>query len=105
MKRHSVITYIFLLLIIGALSLGVVVGSVIYKYKTLSDGILGLSTLVLLYLFFVPPKGLDNSTNGFKVEIPRDVKYIPLSFFVTLIGTCALEYVIDFFSYLFDIFV
>ncbi len=98
MKKYAITTIAFLLLIIVSLSLGVTVGSLIYSYKILSGGVLGISTLILLYVFFVPPKDLVNPPKGMQVELPRDIKYIPLSFFITLTGTCALEYVIEFIS-------
>lgn len=104
MRKLSSKTIFFCFLIIVSSALGVTTGSVIYLYKTISGGILGIAVLVLLCLYFVPQNNLKEPSNGMQIDLPRDFKYVPISFFVTLIGVCAIEYTLEFFSSLYNYF-
>jgi len=72
-------------LIIAAI-VGAYVGAItVYRYEILVRGILGIATLYLIYLLFVPLKNFVGKLTGIQVEFPRDIKYIVAGFFLSII--------------------
>jgi hypothetical protein len=74
---------LYTFLVVAATVAGTYVGVVtIYKNEVVVNGVLGGATLILIHLLFFPPKAfLINKT----VELPRDLKFIPVSFSLSMI--------------------
>ena len=84
--KTSTNNLIFFVTLIITVAAGVYIGIVtIYRYEIMVKGILGITTLYLIQLLFVPPKNFVSKLNGIQVEFPRDIKYIVLGFFLSVI--------------------
>lgn len=88
-----------LLVIIGIL--GVYVGYVtVDRYQVIVSGVLGLSTLYLLYLDYLSPQKNGNKRVGIGIEFPKDLRYLGYGFFLVIIMFWAMIQVVHVFWYL-----
>ncbi len=92
-----------LLAVIGIF--GVYVGYVtVDRYQVIVSGVLGLSTLYLLYLDYLSSQKNFNKHVGIRIEFPKDLRYLGYGFFLVIIMFWAMIQVVHAFWYLMGLF-
>jgi len=93
---------IFYTLVVIMCVLGVYVANIVeHQYAIIAGGITGLAILYLIYLVFVAPKNITSKPIELKdLEFPRDIKYLFIGFFWTMIMFWAAGQIINLAQYL-----
>jgi hypothetical protein len=90
---------IYFLLAMAVTVAGVEIGSSIYELEaveTVIKGVLSMITLSLMYIVFLSPSSswVSNRADE-KIKFPRDLRYIALYFFLSIVAYWALQYVVE----------
>ncbi len=86
----------FIVLTIFVVILGTYIGFItVYRYKTIVRGILGFSTLYLVYLLLAPPKTFQSKLAGIQIEFPNDIKYAFVPFLLSIIVYWSTQHFLD----------
>ena len=96
---------VFISLLLPATIVGANIGSAMYSNQVLTDGILGITTLLFIYLLFNPLKDFVLPATGIRAEFPRDFKYIFTGFFISVVGYCSLRHVVELTLFIYDYFI
>lgn len=94
---------IYIVLALAALFVSTKFATMLYENTVVVNGILSAANLYFIYLLFLS-RGLQASQLfEAKVELPRDLKYIFLSFFLWIIIYWSARYIIAALLYLWDL--
>jgi|WetSurMetagenome_2_1015567.scaffolds.fasta_scaffold127567_3 hypothetical protein len=74
-----------LLLVVSGIT-GFYTGIVLFHYEIVVKGVLGLTNYFLIYLLFFPPKDFGHKpTDTLHAGFPKDIKYIVVVFFLSIV--------------------
>ena len=96
---------IFTVLLIGTGFAALYIGFETHShYPNVVQGIYGLATSYLIYLFYFPPKNFIRNPVGIELEFPRIIKHILPTFFMYMIIMWSALYIVDAIYYLLRMF-
>lgn len=96
---------IFLITEIALLLLGAYIAYLtVYRFEVFVRAVLGLTILYLIHLEYAVFKRLKNESFGVKFELPKDLRYFIMDFFVIIIFVWAGVQVLDLIRYLIRLF-
>jgi hypothetical protein len=82
-------TVLILISTLGGTYIGIVTA---YESDIITRGVMGATTLALIYFLFNPPK---NFLIYKTAKLPRDLKFIPISFFLSVMVSWSTVYILD----------
>jgi hypothetical protein len=103
MQIHNKIQIlVFWVLVILAVIAGPSVGVKLYQNEVIVNGILGVTIWVMLLIHIQRPIAeKEEKKPNLQVELPRDLKFVPMGFFVSMVVYWAGAYIIDLVRYLY----
>ncbi len=70
------------------------------RHKVVVNGVLSSAVLYLIYLAFLSPRKIISESIEVKLEFPKDIKYLVIGFFATMIMFWAAGQILDLIWYL-----
>jgi hypothetical protein len=99
-RNSSIVTLIYLILVVFAFISGTKIGTFAYSYKTVVAGIVGSVNLLFTYLLFIRWNPKVSKLFDPQIHFPQDIKYVILTFLIYLIIYWSTRLIIDALLYL-----